>query len=69
MNYTFLRYLVYECPSYPGASGRYIGQTPIEEQAVSAVKNHNERRAEDGYTYPAWLIYGLTPSGEKVIFL
>lgn len=69
MNYTFLRYLIYECPGYPGASGRYIGQTPIEEQAVSAVKNHNERRAEDGYSCPAWFIYGITPSGEKVIFL
>lgn len=69
MSNTFLRYLVYECPASPGTSGRYIGQTPIKEQAVSAVNNHNERRAEDGYTYPAWFIYGLTPSGEKVIFL
>lgn len=66
MKYTFLRFLIYECPAMPTERGRYIGQTPIEEQAINAVENHNKNR---DVNTPAWFIYGITPSGEKIIFL
>lgn len=58
----YVSFEVYESPQNPTEHGKYISKTPIYEQAEMACKN----AAKAGKSY---FIKGVTPDGEKVMFL
>lgn len=60
--YKYKWYEVYECSQIPTEHGKYIGKTPILEQALTAC----EKAKECGLFY---FIYGIKADGSKVIFL
>lgn len=62
-------YEVYECPSAPSDSGRYIGATPVKEQAFSAAERHNAEIRHRAKTGKFWFVKGVLHSGERVTFL
>lgn len=58
----YIGYEVYECPKNPTEHGKYIGKTPIYEQALDAcnnAKNHGE----------SYFIKGIKADGTKVLFI
>lgn len=58
----YIRYEVYECPKSPTEHGKYIGKTPIYEQALNACNN-----AKDcGKSY---FIKGIKADGTKVLLI
>jgi len=69
MKNQYVLYLVCECPYNPTEYGRVIGQTPIREQAFSAVNKHNSTREQLNLSVSAWFVKGVTEDGEKVVFL
>lgn len=60
MEYT--SYEVYECPMKPTEYGKYIGKTPIYEQALNACRNAKEH----GKSY---FIKGIKSDGTKVLII
>lgn len=62
MNNKYVSYEIYKTPDKPTEHGKYIGKTPILEQAQVAVEN---AKAE-GKSY---FIMGVNERGEKVLFL
>ena len=53
----YIGYEIYECPKNPTEHGKYIGKTPILEQALKACCGKN------------YFIKGIKPDGTKVLFL
>lgn len=60
MNYAF--YEVYECPTSPTDHGKYIGKTPIYEQAI----NTCNKAKECGKNY---FIKGVKFDGTEVLLI
>lgn len=58
----YIFFKIYECPTNPTETGKYIGSTPILEQAFCAVR----LAAEHGKSY---FIKGVKPDGTEVLFL
>lgn len=58
----YIYYKIYECPTKPTETGKYIGRTPILEQAFCAV----HLAAEHGESY---FVKGVKPDGTEVLFL
>lgn len=58
----YIGYAVYECPKSPTEYGKFIGKTPVLEQAVNAC----EKAKADGKSY---FIKGIKADGTEVIFL
>lgn len=58
----YVGYAVYECPNCPTENGRYIGKTPIYEQAVTACENAKIQ----GKSY---FMKGIKADGVEVMFL
>ena len=58
----YVGYEIYGCSKHPQKHGRYIGKTPILEQALAVCKNAKKR----GESY---FMYGIKANGEKVLFL
>ena len=58
----YIGYEVYECPKNPTEHGKYIGKTPIYEQALNACKDAKEH----GKNY---FIKGIKPDGTKVLLI
>lgn len=57
MKYEYVKYEIYECPKNPTEYGKYIGSTPILEQAQAVAAKGNR------------LIKGVTADGGKVLLL
>lgn len=55
-------YTIYECPTNPTEYGKYIGKTPILEQAVKVC----ETAKADGKNY---FIKGIKENGKEIIFM
>lgn len=58
----YVAYAVYECPKSPTEYGKFIGKTPVLEQAVEAC----QKAKEDGKSY---FIKGVKADGTEVIFI
>lgn len=58
----YIGYEVYECPEKPTEYGKYVGKTPLIEQALKACEN-----AET--TGKSYFIKGVRADGIKVLFL
>lgn len=58
----FAFYEVFKCPENPQDTGRYIGKTPVLEQAVAACNN----ALKDGKLY---FIKGVTYDGRRKTIL
>lgn len=58
----YIGYAIYECPARPTEYGKYIGKTPILEQAMKAC----EKAKVDGKNY---FIKGIKADGTEIIFL
>lgn len=58
----YIGFNIYECPKNPNEKGKYIGKTPIFEQAEKVCEN---AKAE-GKSY---FIKGVTPDGQEVLLL
>lgn len=58
----YVAYAVYECPKNPAEYGKYIGKTPILEQAIKACENAKI----SGKNY---FIKGIKADKTEVIFL
>lgn len=58
----YVAYAVYECPKSPTEYGKYVGKTPVLEQAVKAC----EMAKESGKSY---FIKGIKADGTEVIFM
>lgn len=61
-------YEVYECPDGPTEKGRYIGATPMREQAEQAAARHNAE-VWHGAAGSAWFVRGVRSDGTRVTFL
>lgn len=64
----FSFYEVYECPEKPTERGRYIGASPVYDQAAQAVERHNAEYRH-GKARSAWFLKGVLPNGDRVVFL
>ena len=62
MKYKYVAYAIYECPASPTEYGKYIGKTPVLEQAVQAC----EKAKANGKSY---FIKGIKADGAEVIFM
>lgn len=58
----YVAYAVYECPKSPTEYGKFIGRTPVLEQAVEAC----EIAKASGKSY---FIKGIKEDGTEVIFM
>lgn len=58
----YVSYEVYECPANPYEYGKYIGKTPIYEQAVQAVQKAKEKGKN-------LFIKGVKHDGSRVMIL
>lgn len=58
----YIGFAVYECPENPHEHGKYIGKTPMFEQAMTAC----ERAKANGKNY---FIKGLKADGMEVVIL
>lgn len=58
----YVGYAIYEDPEQPTEHGKYIGKTPLIEQAISACENADK----EGKNY---FIKGIQADGVEVLFL
>lgn len=58
----YVGYAIYECPVSPTEYGKYIGKTPVLEQAIEVC----EKAKANGKSY---FIKGIKADGTEVIFL
>lgn len=58
----YVAYAVYECPKSPKDYGKFIGKTPLLEQAMEAC----EKAKQNGKSY---FIKGVKADGTEVIFI
>lgn len=58
----YIGFTIYECPKNPTEYGKYIGKTPVFEQAVKAC----ETAKANGKFY---FIKGIKADGTEVIFM
>lgn len=63
----FCFFEIWECPDKPTSKGKYVGASPISEQAFSAVERHNAESKRTGGKM--WFIKGVRNNGERVTFL
>lgn len=62
MKYNYVAYAIYECPKKPTEKGKYIGKTPIFQQAMDACENAKK----EGKNY---FIKGIQEDGTEIILL
>ena len=62
-------YEIYECPSVPTMNGKYIGATPIMEQALNARDRHNAEIVHGAKAGAYWMVKGVLSNGDRIVFL
>ena len=58
----YIEYEIYECPKNPTEHGKYIGKTPIYEQALNVCNNAKDCKKN-------YFIKGIKLDGTKVLLI